>query len=228
MRFRNFIIFLVCTMVFIFIGLSSPSAAPKDKAKGRVSPDTVLVLFKPHVSEEDKKAVHKRQGGVVLDRIPELGVDIVRVEKGRSKEKADTYKGEPEVEAAEADPIARALFIPNDPLLPEQWHLFRVAAPEAWEITKGSPAIKVAVLDSGIDQSHEDLRGQVKDSKDFTGSGSTDDFLGHGTHVAGIIAAKAQNRKGVAGLAFRCHLLNGKILGDDGSGNYSWMAKGII
>gem|GEM_PF-2673480 len=102
--------FLVCTIVFIFIGLSSPSAAPKDKAKERVSPDTVLVLFKPHVSEEDKKAVHKRQGGVVLDRIPELGVDIVRVEKGRSKEKADTYKGEPEVEAAEADPIARALY----------------------------------------------------------------------------------------------------------------------
>lgn len=94
----------------------------------------------------------------------------------------------------------------------------------AWAKTKGR-GVKVAVLDTGVDAKHEDLSGQIDELRDFTGSGE-EDRNGHGTHVCGIIAAKA-NGVGVVGVAPESRLVVGKVLGNDGAGSSEWIARGI-
>lgn len=96
--------------------------------------------------------------------------------------------------------------------------------PAAWSSTQGDD-VKVAVLDTGIDQDHPDLQDAIESTMDFTGDG-IEDVNGHGTHVAGVIGARL-NGVGFVGVAPRCRLLIGKVLDNSGSGAYSWIANGI-
>jgi len=110
----------------------------------------------------------------------------------------------------------------------KQWALSAIMAPEAWQITSGKPDVLVAILDTGIDQTHEDLAGKVVASINFTQSPTVDDLCGHGTHIAGIIAATADNAVGGTGVAYNCSLMNVKVAEDDGSCDSATVAKGII
>jgi len=105
-----------------------------------------------------------------------------------------------------------------------------IQAPAIWNETKGK-GITVAVLDTGCDSSHPDLREQIIGGRNFTDDdGSNPDIYldhnGHGTHVAGTIAAQ-QNDKGVVGVAPEASLLIVKVLNRKGSGKYDWIIKGI-
>lgn len=88
--------------------------------------------------------------------------------------------------------------------------------------------VRVAILDTGVDASHPDLQGRVALARDFSGSGSTNDLFGHGTHVASIVggtgAASEGSREGVAPAA---ELLSGKVLNDAGFGLSSWIIEGM-
>ncbi|MEB3221966.1 MAG: S8 family serine peptidase [Candidatus Sericytochromatia bacterium] len=100
----------------------------------------------------------------------------------------------------------------NDPRLFEQWSHAIARVPGAWQITRGRPDVLVAALDTGADASHPDLLGQVIDGPDMAeGKPDSRDIDSHGTHVAGIIAAKADNGIGVAGVAPGCRVLAIKI-----------------
>src|SRR4051812_24739889 len=94
----------------------------------------------------------------------------------------------------------------RDPLRSRQWGLGQVHADEAWRVTQGA-GVTVAVIDSGVDFAHPDLRGALLPGKDFSGSGSVADDCGHGTQVAGVIAARAGNGIGLAGVAPRVKVL---------------------
>jgi len=100
-------------------------------------------------------------------------------------------------------------------------------APQAWEITSGGSDVLVAILDTGIDQTHEDLVDKVIADVNFTDSPTVDDVHGHGTHIAGIIAATADDA-GITGLAYNCSLINVKVAEDDGSCDPATVAKGIM
>jgi subtilisin family serine protease len=109
------------------------------------------------------------------------------------------------------------------------WGLAVYGVPEAWTRSRGR-GIRSAVLDTGIDLAHPDLQGSVLATCDFTGTG-INDVSGHGTHCAGVIAAR-QNDLGVVGIcpdlaADGGGLLIGKVLGNDGAGSESWIGKGI-
>jgi subtilisin family serine protease len=106
------------------------------------------------------------------------------------------------------------------------WGLTLFGIPELWQRTMGQ-GVRVAVLDTGIDENHPDLKDAILDVRDFTGSRSGPaDKQGHGTHVAGTIGAR-RNELGVVGVAPGCDLLIAKVLGDDGTGQLDWVAEGL-
>ncbi|MFB7861782.1 S8 family serine peptidase [Streptomyces sp. NPDC056069] len=104
----------------------------------------------------------------------------------------------------------------------------QVHAPEAWAAGFDGTGTKVAVLDTGADAEHPDLKGRIVAAENFTDSDSADDHQGHGTHtistVGGSGAASGGRKKGVAPGAA---LLNGKVLNDSGSGATSWIIAGM-
>lgn len=106
------------------------------------------------------------------------------------------------------------------------WGVAYLKVPDVWGRTKGR-GVTVAVIDTGVDSGHPDLVGAVIESRDFTGSGFGEaDRQGHGTHCAGIIAAR-NNDTGIVGIAPECSIISAKVLGDDGSGLGEWIAAGI-
>lgn len=113
-----------------------------------------------------------------------------------------------------------------------QYALKKVRAAEAWQITRGSADIKIAVVDTGADLGHPDLRSQIVGSTNVIGwrgklgLASAKDDNGHGTHCAGVAAA-ATNAEGVSGMAPGCKLLIAKALGADGAGATSDIVRGI-
>jgi major intracellular serine protease len=105
-----------------------------------------------------------------------------------------------------------------------------IQAPMVWEKTKGKGST-IAILDTGCDLSHPDLKERIIAGRNFTNDdkGNKDvfqDYNGHGTHVAGTMAA-TQNQKGVVGVAPEANLLIVKVLDKNGSGQYEWIINGI-
>ena len=114
--------------------------------------------------------------------------------------------------------------LPDDTLLSNQWAYSTYSD----KIGQGKDNIVlVAILDTGIDTYHEDLSGKVIESIDFTQSRTEADRQGHGTHVAGILAANVDNSRGIAGLAPHARLLNVKVADDEGMVFPSSLANGI-
>ncbi|MBU2009834.1 MAG: S8 family serine peptidase [Chloroflexi bacterium] len=221
---KPFRIGLALSLILSFSLFVAAPAAGQD-AQG-FAPDRVLVKFKAGTDEATQREVHGRYGGEVVDEIRQLGVKVVRVPAGKVPEKVNAYRSVRAVEFAEPDFVAQAIEVPNDPYFGSQWGMAKIQAPDAWDISRGD-GIRIAILDSGVDQNHEDLAGKIVDNRNFTSSRTVDDLYGHGTHVAGIAAAATNNGIGVAGVGYNAVIMNGKVLGDTGSGYYSWIASGI-
>lgn len=110
---------------------------------------------------------------------------------------APAAKGCGPIRAEAREPTATS---PNDPLFERQWNLSQIKAPEAWELGARGQGTVIAVIDSGIDIAHPDLRSKIVLPRGVT-CRSVMDELGHGTHVAGIAAASSDNGLGIAGVA---------------------------
>ena len=108
-------------------------------------------------------------------------------------------------------------FVPDDPLLPEQWHLPSIRAFDAWEEPPAADPVLVAVIDSGIDGDHPEFVGRIAGTKTFVGSSPTEDSIGHGTLVAGEIGALVGDATGVAGAAIPVQLLVAKVVDPNGT-----------
>jgi thermitase len=216
------------------------------------APGEVLIKYKERTSKAKKQEVHGRKGGRTKETIPAIDVEVVAVEPGKEKAKAEEYEDDPNVEFAEVNGVYEAfqtISSPNDPRASDQWQYKNtkyitpnkgdIDAYEAWSGgtigsitnwdggTTGSSSVAIAVLDTGIKEDHEDLTGKVTKRVNYTNSSTNSDVKGHGTHVAGSIAAVTNNKKGVAGTCPGCALYNVKVLDDTGSGNYSWVANGV-
>jgi thermitase len=216
-------------LLVLILALSLPGQAmaqPHDNGQA-YAPDRILVKFLPGTLDAVKAGIHSRQGGRVAGVIPDIGVQVVEVPANQVMAKVKAYRGESRVLYAEPDYIAEAILTPNDIYFSNQWGMTKIQAPQAWDTTTGSPAVKIAILDTGIDQNHEDLAAKIVANQNCTTSATVDDLFGHGTHVAGIAAAITNNGKGVAGVGFNSSLMNVKVLDDRGSGYYSWIAAGI-
>lgn len=131
----------------------------------------------------------------------------------------------------EPDHLFHATAVPDDPRLGEQTELALVGAAQAWDVTKGSGGVVVAVLDTAVDLTHPDLDGKLVSPADFvvgancvsSGQAAKD----HGTVVAGMIGAATDNGQGGAGLGWNTRVMPIAVLCADGTGFQSWVVQGI-
>ena len=125
-----------------------------------------------------------------------------------------------------AQPVQMA--VTNDTFRSSQWALTTLRAESAWKFSVG-PGVTVAVIDTGVQSNHRDLAGKVLKGYDVLAKGTpAADENGHGTHVAGIIAAIANNGLGIAGLTRGTRILPVRVLDAQGGGDTAGVAEGII
>ena len=231
---KTLLISLVSVFVVGLVGLIGaagampPTSNPSHQGQEKFIPGQILVKFIPGTSENVIAKVHQQHSASIIDRIPGIDAQIVKVPAGQELEAIARYRKNPNVRYVEPDFVAQALLTPNDTYFSDQWGMSKVEAPLAWDVATASAMTKIAILDTGIDANHGDIKPKVVNEKNFTTRFRANDRNGHGTHVAGIAAAVTNNSKGVAGLGFNAALMNVKVLGDNGRGSYSWVANGII
>lgn len=151
----------------------------------------------------------------------------VAVTDGLEAERINEYALFDEVEVAEYDAIVHTARKPNDPNYGAQWGVRKARLTAAWEAQTAGAGI--AVLDTGIRSTHEELLGLVTQNRDMTSPPTgIQPCDSHGTHVAGIAAGRANNARGIAGAAWSANIGSYKILGRGGcTGSNSELASGI-
>ena len=137
-------------------------------------------------------------------------------------------KARPDVVFAEPDYLGTGGGTPNDPSYSYQWHLPKIQADRAWAVSTGSSSVIVAVLDTGINLTLSEFTGRLLPGHDYANNDNdpTDDY-GHGTVVAGVLAANTNNGVLGAGVNWQCRILPEKVLDSTNSGYYSWWAQAI-
>ncbi|WP_138493251.1 S8 family peptidase [Paenibacillus pinistramenti] len=120
--------------------------------------------------------------------------------------------------------------VPNDVLFSEyQWNLPITKTNQGWKLSTGANDVIVAVVDTGVDLDHPDLQGRLLEGYNVVNPDERPmDDVGHGTHVAGIIAANVNNHEGIAGMTWNTKILPVKALDSSGSGTTYSVAQGII
>jgi thermitase len=203
-------------------------------------PDQVIVKYADGATPAQRMKVAHR-AGVTRPVGSVAGVDakVMRVRRDPAVVAARLNRSRL-VEYAEPNLIVRDAWFPNDPRFGEQYALHNAAdadidAPEGWRAAglgswPANGGVRIAVVDTGIDETHPDLSGQTvacASSLDLVLLDECADDNGHGTHVAGTIAAKANNGIGVTGVAFNADLVVCKALDEFGSGSIADVANCI-
>jgi len=134
-----------------------------------------------------------------------------------------TFKAKSEADQEQA-------IIPNDVLYRQyQWNLPSIETEKGWGVGRGSDSVLVAVLDTGVQANHPDLKDKlVRGINIVTADEAPEDDVGHGTHVSGIIAASVNNGEGVAGLSWYNKIMPVKVLDSSGAGSTYSVAQGVI
>lgn len=200
------------------------------------APGEVIVKFK---DARGRQAVLQKMGLKTISKINK--VDAVVVKTANAAQTIAALKADANVAYAEPNYIAKAIggeenFTPafgfrakgEDELLGQLWGMKTIDAASAWAVTTGSPEVKVAVVDTGVDYNHPDFGGRVAKGFDFINNDedAMDDHY-HGTHCAGSIAAGIGNG-GVVGVAPNVSMVAVKVLSKSGSGSYAGVANGIV
>lgn len=216
---------------------------------GDAAPGEVLIGFKAAATDRQMNAVVASLGGKVTGAIdlPKVKIRKVRLSAATKSATDEAVKslrtsGSPSsaiVQYAEPNMVRRIfdsrprpgdagiLSQSSDSLLEDQWGYYDVSA--NWLPAPSGPAPVVAVIDTGVDYTHPDLKGKVIKGKDFVNlDGDPMDDHSHGTHVAGVIAAKTNNGYGIAGISWNSKIVAVKALNSQGWGMTFEIAKAII
>lgn len=188
----------------------------------------VLVKFRKGVNLNSMESVMRQYNATRIRHLYGSDVQIWRIPESTEVEIASQLNADPAVEYAEPNYIYEANVMPNDPDFDNQWaHIF-IHSQSAWDITTGNTSITIAIVDSGVDESHPDLAGKILTGYDFVDNDTNPhDLYGHGTHVAGIAAAMTDNDIGIAGMSWGAWILPVRVLGENGKGSSSDLADGI-
>lgn len=190
----------------------------------------LLVKFEDDASPRQEASAVARVDGDLEAHLPGVDVAVVDVAAGRTEDAIAALEASPSVEYVEREIVLDGMeTLPNDKLWQTQWGPKLVQVPAAWDGSRGSAATVIAVLDTGVDVRHPDLRGAFARGYDIVNKDSDPrDDNGHGTMVAGIIGARTNNQMGQAGLCWRCRLMPVKVLNAKAKGTSSDVAAGIV
>ena len=205
--------------------------APVRGEEELVVPGRVLVKFRENVGLDHARqivaALGVREDGI----LPATGVLVLSLpDQVDEAGFANALASRPDVEFAELDRIVRpAEVTPNDPWFANwEGHLKRIQAPAAWSTTTGSPNVVIAILDTGVDATHEDLVSKLVPGWNSNNNNSnTSDVSGHGTAVAGTAAAASNNGMGVASVCWGCMIMPVRVSDASGNATYSAIASGL-
>ena len=195
----------------------------------RSVPGRVLVKFKNGVSDAQGRAVAAGLGAQSTRVIPGAGVHVLSLPVGAENAFLRTLQQRPDVAFAELDRIVPPADVtPNDTYYSTEWHLPRIYAPAAWSVTTGSTAVIVAIIDTGVDGTHPDLASKmVAGWNTYDNNSNTSDWNGHGTEVAGTVAAAGNNGTGVASVCWNCWIMPVRVSDASGGSTYSDIATGL-
>ena len=202
-------------------GISTPAAAAP------ANPVRLVITFKPGTPDRVAAAI-ARQAGPVVEQIDRLRVRVVEVPAASADHVREAWLNNPQVERVEVDSPLAATWVPPDPLWSYQWEQRQVRVQRAWNMERGSWQTVVAVVDTGVQLTHPDLTKRLVDGYDFIHHDRRPgDDNGHGTAVAGIIAATT-NSIGISGMCAHCRIMPVKALDANGIGYWTVAAKAII
>lgn len=234
------LLFLIITAVIClsqFLPVTKTVEANSAAKPGDFVPGELLVKFKSEAGRENPGALHAQMRATVKKEFPELGWQLVQlpdnVSTGEGLEQYSNFAG---IESAQPNYIYRVALAPNDFWFGNggMYGMQKISAPAAWETTTGDSNIVVAVIDTGIRYTHEDLApnmwqnpGEIDaNGVDDDGNGYVDDYYGydfnnnngnpideygHGTHCAGTIGAVGNNTMGVVGVNWNVRIMSLKI-----------------
>jgi subtilisin family serine protease len=206
-------------------------AAPpviRTSARATYVPNVVVVRFEHGVSDARVARLLARIGARTRERIPALGIRVVSVASVQRARAA--LNASPLVADATRDEVMHVFgSVPDDAFFSYQWGFRQAGFTSVWQSPPASRSVLVAVLDTGVDAAQPDLAGAVRPGLDLlTGDSNAGDDNGHGTAVAGVIAAIADNGLGGAGVCRACSILPIKVMGSDGNGDLATVAAGIV
>lgn len=217
------VVIIITSLLPVNIAFASQNDKPKH-VEGRL-----LVKFIDGTSEDSQRGILSAQGAEIEDTIPQIDVKILKVPPQALQGIQNALSKSDSVEYVETDSIIEPLVVPDDTLFPNQWHLSKVQAPAAWDISKGRSDVVIAILDAGFDASHPDLAGKFVGG--YNAYDNNNDWssapCGHGTLVAGVAASATNNGVGVAGLGWENKILPIKVTGSDCYTYTSVLARAI-
>jgi subtilisin family serine protease len=209
---------------------AGPTVLASNQVKVRYAPGKLIVGIEEDASGSQVGRALARAGADVERVIGKIDARVVEVPQGDVGEAIASLRANPAVEYVEREVLLeRSDTVPNDALWSGQWGPKLVRAPRAWDATRGRAATVIAVLDTGVAFGHPDLEGAFLAGYDFVNNDANPrDDHGHGTAVAGVIAARTHNERGQAGACWRCSLMPVKVLDASGWGTTSEIAAGIV
>jgi thermitase len=205
-----------------------PHATAAAPGEPRQVPGRILVAPQAGVAPVEFDALLQRHGARSTGRIGPLDVHVVSVPEQAEAAVAAALANNPGVRFAEPDllvqPVATTA---NDAHYADAWHLDTLNAPVAWDSSLGD-GVTVAILDTGLDAAHPDLQGQLVPGWNmYDDNADTSDVHGHGTLVAGSVAAASNNSIGVTSIAWHAKIMPVRISGPDGWASFSTIASGL-
>lgn len=235
---------------------TAPTILPLDEALSFDHvPGELLVKFKEASSFAEISDLYGSLNATLLKEYPSIGFVLIKVEESLLKDRFAFLMGSELIESVEPNYLFSATGIPDDTLFKQLWGMHNtgqtggtddsdIDSPEAWDIYTGDHEVVVAVIDTGVDYTHEDLLdniwtnpGEIEGNGiDDDGNGFVDDYYGwdfayddndpmdrhsHGTHCSGTIGGVGNNGIGVAGVSWKVRIMPVKFLSDGGSGSTS-------